>query len=271
MCFPGGSSIGAPASRMAHPSSPPSHYHGAQSQPPPPNSLGLVWGRKMWLQKKTEQKKEKERMELTRVVGYLHVTSGLFHFRSQPPACAFVCSSSLFHLPPYDRQDGRLDRGCRPLLRWMHGQQHRRQHAKGACMISFVILTRCSCHHASMRCSRLHCTFSSDVFLQFGHNKVKQHALANPSAEPLSVYKQPMWLIGIICVIGGSLCDVFSFGFADMSLLAPLGAVRCCVNITRGGSCATGKARRTRKDASRSRASSISMHLLLCYLHDPCR
>jgi hypothetical protein len=40
----------------------------------------------------------------------------------------------------------------------------------------------------------------------------------------------PYWVGGFLCVLIGSLSDLASFGFADMSLLAPLGAMTLVVS-----------------------------------------
>ncbi len=44
-----------------------------------------------------------------------------------------------------------------------------------------------------------------------------------------SILRNPMWICGLLLVIFGSIADLVSFGFADMSLLAPLGAMTLVV------------------------------------------
>jgi uncharacterized ion transporter superfamily protein YfcC len=44
-----------------------------------------------------------------------------------------------------------------------------------------------------------------------------------------SIMCDPYWVAGFLCVLIGSLSDLASFGFADMSLLAPLGAMTLVV------------------------------------------
>jgi len=46
-----------------------------------------------------------------------------------------------------------------------------------------------------------------------------------------SPYKHPLWMCGLVLLVVGSLADLVSFGFADMSLLAPLGAMTLVVNL----------------------------------------
>eukprot|EP00823_Brevimastigomonas_motovehiculus_P006273 TRINITY_DN513_c0_g1_i1.p1 TRINITY_DN513_c0_g1~~TRINITY_DN513_c0_g1_i1.p1 ORF type:complete len:1038 (+),score=406.69 TRINITY_DN513_c0_g1_i1:116-3229(+) len=46
-----------------------------------------------------------------------------------------------------------------------------------------------------------------------------------------SVYRSPLWILGFLLAVVGSICDLVSFGFADMSLLAPLGAMTLVVNM----------------------------------------
>jgi drug/metabolite transporter (DMT)-like permease len=41
----------------------------------------------------------------------------------------------------------------------------------------------------------------------------------------------PLWMSGMAMVIVGSVCDLVSFGFAPMSLLAPLGAMTLVINM----------------------------------------
>lgn len=49
--------------------------------------------------------------------------------------------------------------------------------------------------------------------------------------ENSSVFAEPLWIFGLFCVIFGSVLDLISFGFADMSLLAPLGAMTLVINM----------------------------------------
>lgn len=42
---------------------------------------------------------------------------------------------------------------------------------------------------------------------------------------------QPLWIGGLICIALGSVMDLLSFGFASLSLLAPLGAMTLVVNV----------------------------------------
>jgi hypothetical protein len=54
----------------------------------------------------------------------------------------------------------------------------------------------------------------------------------NPNAGPVgSVYLTPLWIAGFLSVVIGSLCDLVAFSFADMSLLAPLGAITLVINL----------------------------------------
>lgn len=48
-----------------------------------------------------------------------------------------------------------------------------------------------------------------------------------------SVLASPMWIFGLILVALGSIIDFVSFGFADMSLLAPLGAMTLGKRVSR--------------------------------------
>ncbi len=70
------------------------------------------------------------------------------------------------------------------------------------------------------------CTLSNfGVNLQkFSHMRLA--ALNDPTK---TVYTSPHWIIGLSLVIVGSLMDLVSFGFADISLLAPLGAMTLVV------------------------------------------
>jgi len=75
------------------------------------------------------------------------------------------------------------------------------------------------------------CVSNLGVNLQkLTHNRLKQEYELT-GKRPGSAYKQPMWLLGLTCVIAGSVADLVSFGFADMSLLAPLGAMTLVVNL----------------------------------------
>jgi hypothetical protein len=49
--------------------------------------------------------------------------------------------------------------------------------------------------------------------------------------EEASVFGEPLWMFGLGCVIFGSVLDLISFGFADMSLLAPLGGMYVCMYV----------------------------------------
>jgi hypothetical protein len=76
------------------------------------------------------------------------------------------------------------------------------------------------------------CTLSNfGVNLQkLSHTKVSALNRGLPKGARRSVLTHPIWIIGISMVIVGSIADLVSFGFADMSLLAPLGAMTLVVS-----------------------------------------
>lgn len=49
----------------------------------------------------------------------------------------------------------------------------------------------------------------------------------------LDFFLGKVWLAGLVCVILGSILDLLSYCFAEMSLLAPIGALTLVVNMVR--------------------------------------
>ena len=69
------------------------------------------------------------------------------------------------------------------------------------------------------------CLSNTGVNMQkLAHNRKKRLPHHN-------VVKDPRWIIGMASVIVGSVLDLVSYGFASMSLLAPLGATTLIVNL----------------------------------------
>ena len=69
--------------------------------------------------------------------------------------------------------------------------------------------------------------FSFLAALGLNLQKMSMNAeLLKPERERRSTLKQPIWVVGLSLITGGSLLDFVAFGLAPQSLLAPLGALR---------------------------------------------
>lgn len=79
-------------------------------------------------------------------------------------------------------------------------------------------------------------SFCGCALSNFGINiqKLAHQRLEQRKADGLakrSIMCDPYWIGGFLCVLIGSLSDLASFTFADMSLLAPLGAMTLVINM----------------------------------------
>jgi len=75
-------------------------------------------------------------------------------------------------------------------------------------------------------------SFGGCTMSNLGVNMQKfSHTQTLKSNKTKSAYKHPLWLCGLVLLLVGSIADLVSFGFADMSLLAPLGAMTLVVNL----------------------------------------
>lgn len=52
-----------------------------------------------------------------------------------------------------------------------------------------------------------------------------------PTHLQVSVFKQPMWVVGIVCMVLGSISDFVALAFAPQSLLAPLATFTLVFNV----------------------------------------
>mmetsp|Transcript_17271 Transcript_17271/g.30436 ORF Transcript_17271/g.30436 Transcript_17271/m.30436 type:complete len:362 (-) Transcript_17271:176-1261(-) len=60
---------------------------------------------------------------------------------------------------------------------------------------------------------------------------LQKMSLCAPENRDVLPWKQPKWVVGLICVVVGSLVDFMAFGLAPQSLLAPLGALSLVWNL----------------------------------------
>lgn len=62
---------------------------------------------------------------------------------------------------------------------------------------------------------------------------LKQNELSANEHEqdPLPVYRLPLWIVGFVLIVAGSILDFVAFGLAPQSLLAPLAALTLVWNM----------------------------------------
>jgi uncharacterized membrane protein len=67
-----------------------------------------------------------------------------------------------------------------------------------------------------------------------GTNLQKVAMTANakkPTSEQKTVFKMPLWVTGMLCMVAGSIADFVALGFAPQSLLAPLATFTLVFNV----------------------------------------
>ena len=83
--------------------------------------------------------------------------------------------------------------------------------------------------------SKLHITLYASVGINLQKKALKQNELSANEHEqgPLPVYRLPLWVIGFVLIVAGSILDFVAFGLAPQSLLAPLAALTLVWNMVR--------------------------------------
>mmetsp|Transcript_12156 Transcript_12156/g.19759 ORF Transcript_12156/g.19759 Transcript_12156/m.19759 type:complete len:428 (-) Transcript_12156:85-1368(-) len=56
-------------------------------------------------------------------------------------------------------------------------------------------------------------------------------SICAPENSNISMWKQPKWVVGFVCMVVGNIIDFLAFGLAPQSLLAPLGALSLVWNL----------------------------------------
>jgi magnesium transporter len=78
-------------------------------------------------------------------------------------------------------------------------------------------------------------SFLASVGINLQKRALKQNELNAHEAnkEPLPAYRLPLWVIGFVLILAGSILDFVAFGLAPQSLLAPLAALTLVWNMVR--------------------------------------
>nr|CCA16969.1 conserved hypothetical protein [Albugo laibachii Nc14] len=76
-------------------------------------------------------------------------------------------------------------------------------------------------------------SFLASVGINLQKKALKQNELSanEHEQEPLPVYRLPLWVIGFVLIVAGSILDFVAFGLAPQSLLAPLAALTLVWNM----------------------------------------
>jgi hypothetical protein len=78
-------------------------------------------------------------------------------------------------------------------------------------------------------------SFLASVGINLQKRALKQNETTafEQNKEPLPAYKLPLWAVGFVLIILGSMLDFVAFGLAPQSLLAPLAALTLVWNMVR--------------------------------------
>ncbi|CCI47841.1 hypothetical protein ABG067_006643 [Albugo candida] len=76
-------------------------------------------------------------------------------------------------------------------------------------------------------------SFLASVGINLQKKALKQNELSANEHEqdPLPVYRLPLWIVGFVLIVAGSILDFVAFGLAPQSLLAPLAALTLVWNM----------------------------------------